>query len=79
MEIKSITVLSGNGVGIYECGRNGVEEIINISREFENYILPAYECLDNKKHTIFRIENCPVVVEYKRTPLTKAEEDDLPF
>ena len=67
-EIKSITVLSGNGDKVFKVGdihnKNVISKIEDRNMEFDNSIEFIYACLDENGEHLFTIENCSVIAEF---------------
>jgi hypothetical protein len=62
--IKQITVITQQGIGITRVGSNNIYKIIDNSREYENGIDFIYDCFDKNNYLIKSIINCPVEIDY---------------
>lgn len=64
-EIKKITIVNMNWIKEYEVWEKDIEDINDVSIEYENSLHLLYEIKDTWWNTVARIENCPVIIEYK--------------
>ena len=65
-EIVTISILEGSCPRVFSVGIDGVGSIVDRSVEFENSIDFIYSVLDEWENPIHQIENCPVVLDFKK-------------
>lgn len=63
-KIKQITVVTYQGVGITEVGRDGVAEIKEESQEYQHGIDYIFKAYDENGKLLKEIINCPVEITY---------------
>jgi hypothetical protein len=62
--IRSIRVVSGTRVINYEVGSNGIDEIMDNSREYPDHTEFIFDTCDKNGDILNRLINCPVDIAY---------------